>query len=126
MAKSLQIPQNPVPVNLLQSTDCDLLSMWLSHYVVETRMTSGKRYPPSTIYQLLTALLCIMSSSNSQSPNFLDKKSQFQANPWTLYIHFRRLYETGLGRRIRHTEIMTKQEEETLWSQNILGLHTHC
>ena len=122
-ARSLQFPQNPVPANLLQSTDCDLLSMWLSRYVVETRMTSGKRYPPSTIYQLLTALLRIMRASNSKSPNFLDKKipPSFKQLHGTLDIHFRRLHETGLGRRVRHAEIMTKQEEETLWSQNILG-----
>ena len=85
-------------------------------------MTNGKQYPPSSIYQLLTALLRIMRASNSLSPNFLDKKNPaFKQLHNTLDVHFRHLHETGLGKRVKHAEVITKLEEESLWSQSILG-----
>ena len=82
----------------------------------------GEFYPPSSIYQLLTSLLCVMRASNPKSPNFLDKKNPaFKQLHGTLDVHFRRLHETGIGRRVKHAEVISKEEEDRLWRQNCMG-----
>ena len=122
LKREAPVPQNPVPSNLLCSNDCGLLSMWLSRFVVETRTKSGRRYPPSTIYQLLTGLLYIMRASKPHCPNFLNKKNpDFKQLHSTLNVHFRRLHEIGLGRKVMHAEVVTKDK---LWSQNVMGTTT--
>ena len=121
-ARSARFPQDPVPSDLLNSSDSELLSTWLSRYAVETRTVNGELYPPSTIYQLLTALLRIMRASNPQSPNFLDKKKPaFRQLHGTLDVHFRQLHETGIGRRVKHEEVVSKEEKDRLWKQNCMG-----
>lgn len=49
--------QEKCPDDLLTSSDPALLCKWLTRFVVATRTTQGKPYPPSTLYQLLTGLL---------------------------------------------------------------------
>ena len=68
-------PDDPIPEDLLETTNEEILSLWLSRYVVETRNSTGGRYPPSTIYQLLTALLRSMRESNANCLNFLERKN---------------------------------------------------
>ena len=50
-------PSDPVPDDILQCTDPELLNNHLSKYVVETRKSNGDLYPPATIHQLLCSIL---------------------------------------------------------------------
>ena len=76
----------------------DELNTWLAVYVAETRNKEGKRYPPKTIYSLLTGILKHMTTENPRYLNFLDKK-----NPEFVDFHrsldnlFRKLREEGVG-----------------------------
>ena len=78
-------------------------------------MTSGKRYPPLTVHELLTALLRITRASNSQSPNFLDKKNpSFKQLHGTLDIHFTARPCSHISRKV----IVSPRE---LISQHVAG-----
>ncbi len=57
-------PENPVPEDILESCDPDIINFQLSRFVVETRKSNGVRYPPSTLNQLLCGLLRCMREIN--------------------------------------------------------------
>ena len=46
--------EETVPKELFSTGSCEQLNKWLSFFVLETRNSKGERYPPKTIYQLLT------------------------------------------------------------------------
>ena len=98
-------PDDPIPEDLLETTNEEILSLWLSRYVAETRNSTGG---PSTIYQLLTALLRSMRESNANCLNFLERKnSKFKMLHRTLNSLFRQLHESGVGTKVQHTEVIT-------------------
>ena len=120
--RSSLYPETPVPCNLLQSGLPEELNTWLSYYVVETRNSKGDPYPPKTIYQLLTGLLRYMRDNNAHTPNFLDKKdTRFKRLHTVLDNHFKQLRKDGVGCEPKHSEVITKEEENLMWMTGILG-----
>lgn len=123
--RNLRFPTVPVPEALLTSGTAKQLDRWLSFYVLETRNNKGKPYPPKTLYQLLCGLLRHMRGINPNAPNFLDK-----TNPSYKKLHnvidnrFKELTKEGVGCESKHTEIITKDEENLLWASGVLGLDT--
>ena len=53
-------PDDPVPEDILLSSDPELLNLNLSRFVIETRKANGEMYPPSTLHQLLCGILRFM------------------------------------------------------------------
>ena len=51
-----------------------------------------------------------MRNHNPDAPNFIDKNTQFQGLHGTLDV-FGKLYENGIGAKVRHAEVITKDEE---------------
>ena len=102
-------------MDLLTSDNPTLVSKWLSRFVAETRNAKGDPYTPSTLNQLLASLLRHMRTANPNTPNFMDKKNtHFQGLHGTLDNVFRKLHENGIGRKVKHAEIITKDEENQL------------
>ena len=63
-----------------------------------------------------------MRIENSSCPNFLDKKDPaFKQLHGTLDSHFRKLHESGLGRKVKHAELITKEDENKLWATGEMG-----
>ena len=56
-----------------------------------------------------------MCTAYPNTPNFVDKNTHFQGLHGTLNNVFRKLHENGIGRKIKHAEIVTKDEENQLW-----------
>ena len=123
--RNLRFPSAPVPEALLTAGTAEQLDRWLSFYVLETRNSKGKAYPPKTLYQLLSGLLRHVRGTNPNAPNFLDK-----TNPSFRKLHnvidnrFKELTKEGVGCDSKHTEIVTKDEENILWASGVLGLDT--
>ena len=114
-----------IPENLLESGSVDQLCHWLSLYVVETRNKQGQPYPPKTLYQLLTGLHRHALTINPHTPNFLDKNNRaFRKLHNVIDNHFKALRKEGVGNDSKHTEIITKEEENKLWESGVLGLAT--
>ena len=77
-----------------------------------------------TLNQLLASLLRHMCTANPNTPNFVDKNTHFQGLHGTLDNVFRKLHENGIGRKVKHAEIVTKDEENQLWESGKLGTKT--
>ena len=116
--------ENPVPEDILTSSDPDLLNHHLSQFVVETRKANGEHYPPSSLHQLLCGLLRHKCEVNPCCSNFLNKKdARFKPLQGTMDALFHNLHSQGLG-RIKHAEIITPEEEEQLWESGIMNSTT--
>ena len=111
--------------SLTSQRSTEELNYWLSVYAVETRNNNGNLYPPRTLYQLLTGLLRHMRANNYHAPNFLDRKNPaFNKLHTVLDNHFKGLRKDGVGSESKHSEIITKEEENQLWCAKVLGLET--
>ena len=118
-------PTECVPEDLLTTCDPVLLNKHLSRFAVEARKTNGDHYPPSTIHQLLCGLLRHARDQSPGCPNFLDKQySRFKHLQGTLDALFHKLHSDGIGVQTKHTEILTKDDEEKLWTSGIMGMAT--
>ena len=88
-----------------------------------TNWAVSQPYPPKTLYQLLTGLHRHAITINPQTPHFLDKgNSAFLKLHNVIDNHFKALRKEGVGSESKHTEIITKEEENKLWTGGILGL----
>lgn len=117
------MPNDQVPVNLLEAKDITALSKWLSYFVAEVRKKDGTAYPPKTVYLLLTGLLRHMRTLNPDCPNFLDTNDQrFATFRSALDNVLRELRAQGMGATSRQTEAFSREEESMLWESGVLGI----
>ena len=107
---------------LLSSCFFDTLSKWLCVYVAETRSQTGEAYPPTTVHSLLSGILRHMKSVNPMYPNFFDKNdpSFFTFNV-TLDNLFKNLRSEGVGATSKHTQGISAEEENLLWTSGVLN-----
>ena len=119
-------PENKCPDEvLLPACFAELLNKWLCVYAVETRCHTGEVYPPTTVYSLLSGILRHMRSENPAYPNFLDKNiPTFSPFITTIDNLFKDLRSSGVGAASKHTEGISKEEEDLLWSCNVLNVTT--
>lgn len=116
--------EKPCPEEVILPT-CDktLLNKWLCVFVSETRNRNGEKYPPRSLYSLLTGILRYMRTENPHYPNFLEKHSpDFSEFATTLDNIFKLLRTSGIGADSKHTESISNEEEDTLWSSGVLNV----
>ena len=90
-------PDDPVPADLLQSQDPDLLCKWLCRYVMETRRTDGSLYPPATLRSLLSGVNRVIQE-NKAPFSILDKDDyRFKDLLNTLDTLCSNLHRQGMG-----------------------------
>ena len=117
-------PEETVPPELLAAGSTEQLNKWLSFFVIETRNNKGERYPPKTIYQLLSSLLRHMRTLNPGAPNFLEKSNHaFKKLHNIMEYLFQELSKEGVSAETKHAEIVTKDEENLVWSSGVMGMH---
>ena len=110
------------PKNVLETEDARCLSKWLSLFIIEVRKKDGGKYPPATIHLLLCGLQRIMRRENRQPFDIFDKKDvRFRDFHGTMESVFQSLHSEGIGAEIKHIPLITKEEENKLWEQGILG-----
>ena len=86
------------------------------------RKMNGEPYPPKAVYHLLVGLLCYASTVQLACPNFLDPKdARFRMLKGTMDTHFQKLQQDGIGAMVKHTAVISIDEENLLWDQGILG-----
>ena len=114
-------PSDPVPDNLLSSSDAETLCRFLCLYVMETRQEDGTCYPPIMIYSLLCGLYRI-TRSNDVPLNFIDKNnSDFRSLHQTLDYHFSELHSEGVGADRKSGSVISFEDEEILWAKKLLS-----
>ena len=101
------------------------LSKWLPVFASEARNQRGERYSPRTLYQIFCGILREMRIHNSEYPNFLNKKDPaFTRFLNTLDNLFNSLRSDGIGAKSSHTEGLSIEEENLLWSSGVLDTTT--
>lgn len=110
---------------LLPTCTKEELSKWLPVFILETRNQNGKNYPPQSLYSIVTGILHRMKNENPEYPNFLDKKDPiFVPFQITLDNLFKQLRADGVGAEFVHTEGISQEDEEQLWSSGVLNVET--
>ena len=86
-----------------------------------TRMSNPDQYIYyENVYQLMSGLLRYMREANPNCPNYLNKQdTRFQPLQHTLDAHFHKLHSEGIGIQVKHTEIVTKEDEMKLWTSEV-------
>ncbi len=114
-------PSDPVPDNLLCSSDAETLCRFLCLYVMETRQEDGSCYPPKTIYSLLCGLDRI-TRSNGVPFNFMEKSNtDFRILHQTLDFCFSELHSEGIGADRKSASVISFEDEDILWEKRLLS-----
>ncbi len=107
--------------DLLQRPIDTSLNCWLSRFVTEARREDGQAYPPSTNSGLLAGLHC---NCKQYDRNFMNRKdSKFRELTGALQVRYRELCELGVGTVVKHTAVVTPDEENALWESKVIGDH---
>ena len=121
-------PDDACPEDFLElshSEDVHRLQKWLCRFVVEARKQDGEPYPPTSLQMLLSGILRYMRNLHGDTPDFLSKKDwRFRELRGTMEQTFFDLRKQGVGAEVKHTLIITKEEEDQLWHSNELGTDT--
>ena len=121
--RSKQQPEDPCPTDILLTKEPKLLNKWLSLFVLETTKLDGSEYPPKTLHQILCGIQRYMRENAEEPFNIFDKNDhRFRGFRGTCDTEFQRLHQNGVGADVKHAEIITSEEEETLWSAGVLGV----
>jgi len=97
MQRNQQVPENPVPLNLVKSQDAELVCKTLCKFVLETCNSNGQPYPPSTLRSLLSGLN--HSFKENKTPFSVTSKEdrQFPDLHLTLDTVTSELHRNGIG-----------------------------
>ena len=122
--KSRESSSEPVPKDLLSSSDDQLICKWLCRFTLETRQENGEPYPPKTIYLLLCGLYRVCKA-NGLPFNFLDKAdSRFRDLHCTLDSLFSTLHVQGIGAEKKSAPVITIEDEDLMWEKGVLSSST--
>ena len=122
--RSTTKPEDPVPEDILSCADAGVLNKWLSLFALEARKLDGSKYPSNTLNMVLSGLKRYMVRSNPDTPNFLDEKDlRFSGLRGTRDTVSRRLREEGVGASVKHTAVISHDEESALWESGVIGVH---
>ena len=120
-------PDTECPEDLLQKPPWDpaVMSFWLSRFACETRSTAGEKYPATTVFSLLSALMRRTRSIDPDCPNFMDStNSQFREIHSIIDGYFRELRSLGVCAEVKRTSTISKEEENLLWEKGVVGVST--
>jgi hypothetical protein len=99
------------------------LNKWLTVFISETRNHNGENYPPKSLYAIVTGILRSMRLENPNYPNILDKHdTTFLEFQTALDNMFKQLRQRGIGAESIHTESISLDEENQLWSCGVLSV----
>ena len=106
---------DPVPTDILKSTNAITLNKWLSSFVIEVRIKAG--WKPISIKNNRYALKQHIKEVNRTAPNFLNEQDErFSGLCRTRDTVARQLCEEGIGAAVKHTEVLS-YEEVLLWDR---------
>ena len=116
---------NLAPTISAQRSFWKQLQKWLCRFVIEARKQDGEPYPPSSLQNLLSGILRYMRGLHGDTPDFLSKKDwRFRELRGTMEAVYSDLRKKGIGAEVKHTPVITKEEEDRLWAAKELGTHT--
>ena len=110
--------ENKVPMDLLLSSEPEIICKWLSRFVLEVRQQRGDPYSLKSIHSILAGLFRI-SKSKGATLNFLDKSDQrFVKLHNTLDTQFSKLHAEVIGAQ---ASIISYEDEAQLMHCNVMS-----
>ncbi len=85
------------PNAILLTDDPKALCSYLCRFVMETRKENGEKYPPKTLFLLLSCLLRYMDKKNDAFNIFDEKDPNFIPLKKVMDCHFKQLHSEGVG-----------------------------
>ena len=115
------VPDDPVPLDLLNSHDPVLVSKHLQRFVMETRNTNGESYTPATLRSLLSGINRILKANKAPFSIFNKEDPAFRNLMLTMDSLSSDLHSKGIGAQRRNAEIIIREDEDLLWAKGVLG-----
>ena len=112
-----------VPADICTLATSQLLQYWLSRFVLEVRKKDGQEYPPDTLYHIVCGIMRFLRQNGKPEIDFF-KERLYADFRTTLDAEMKRLKQAGIGSEKRQPEPLTKDEEELLWKNGVLGDHS--
>ena len=113
------------PDTVLLTDDPKVLCSYLCRFVMETRKENGEKYPPRTLFQLLSGLLRYMRDKKSNAFNIFDEKdANFVPLKKVMDSHFKQLHSEGVGTHPCQSDVISTEQEELLWTKGVVGVDT--
>ena len=116
--------ENPVPDNILPSSNKVELCKWLSKFITEVRKKDGQSYPLKTIHHYLLDIQRHIHQLTKASINNLLTDSKFLELRNLLDALYRKLHAAGIGTSSKKTAGLTTEDEDKLWASKVLDPET--
>ena len=107
-------------LHLLPPTE---LAHWLTRFVLEARKKTGEVYPPNTLHHICCGLMRYLRQSGMPEVDFF-KDPSFSEFRASLDAEMKRLQGEGYGSTKKQAEVLTEEEENSLWEKKLLGDYT--
>jgi hypothetical protein len=91
----------------------------LSYFVAEVKNKSGEDYKPNTVYEIVCSIQHFMRKKG-RFVSFLDDK-KYEGLRSVLDSKMKELSSRGLGLERKKAEIISAEQENTMWCKGILG-----
>ena len=119
--RATSVPGDPVPADLLKSSNQPEICKYLQCFVLETRKEDGEPYPPASLRSLLSGLNRILQS-NGATFSILDKFNPcFRALLKTLDSQSSKLHSHGIGAERKSAIPIQSEHEDLFWEKGLLG-----
>ena len=116
----------------LQSVECDIEDISslrkeivvpvLCKFITEVRKIDGSEFPARTLYDII---ICMQFWFESNGLNWrLISDGEFKDLKFTLDNLMKERASSGVGNAIKQAEVLTFTDEDLLWSQGLLGVHS--
>ena len=109
---------NTVPWKDLHAFTNDELNYFLPRFVMEVRKQNGERYPPNSLWQMVTALQAFMRMKGRHVS--LVNDVSFKPIQDALDVEMKESQKAGLGRR-KQADVLPGKVEEDMWDTGVLG-----
>ena len=96
------------------------LDYWLTRFVLEARKKDGCEYPPNSLHHICCGLMRYLRWNGQPSidPFTQSDFTNFRAS---LDSELKRLQSKGVGSIKKQAKVLTKEEEDILWKERLLG-----
>ena len=107
----------------LEEYECDVLDQTLSQFYAELRKENGNDYEPDCLKVMQASLQRYVKSK--AYPKSIIRDREFLNSRKVLEGKARKLRAQGKGKRPNRSRSLTKEEEEVLWQNGLLGEELH-
>ena len=112
------------PEDILCTDDEQILRNWLCRFFTEVRKGDGSYYCPRSLSSMLASLQRHIENVSPHGARIQNREGHFKPLHTLLENLYKNLHKQGVGTSTVQSEIVTHDEEKTLWECGALGVHS--